>query len=92
MHKTEFVNALMAKTELKKADVVKLVDAYSEVVMEALEKGDNVRLIGFGTFSVSERAARTGRNPHTGAALEIPASRGARFTASRNFKEKLNAK
>ena len=85
MNKSEFITALQAKTGLAKADVTKLVNAYGEVVIEAVSKGEDVRLIGFGTFGTSERAARVGRNPHTG--QEIPAGRVVRFSASANFKE-----
>ena len=59
MNKSEFITALQAKTGLAKADVTKLVNAYGEVVIEAVSKGEDVRLIGFGTFGTSERAART---------------------------------
>ena len=84
MNKSEFITALQAKTGLAKADVTKLVNAYGEVVIEAVSKGEDVRLIGFGTFGTSERAAR---NPHTGQEIQIPAGRVVRFSASANFKE-----
>ena len=80
MNKSEFITALQAKTGLAKADVTKLV-------IEAVSKGEDVRLIGFGTFGTSERAARVGRNPHTGQEIQIPAGRVVRFSASANFKE-----
>ena len=85
MNKSEFITALQAKTGLAKADVTKLVNAYGEVVIEAVSKGEDVRLIGFGTFGTSERAARVG--PHTGQEIHIPAGRVVRFSASANFKE-----
>lgn len=87
MNKSEFITALQAKTGLAKADVTKLVNAYGELVIEAVSKGEDVRLIGFGTFGTSERAARVGRNPHTGQEIQIPAGRVVRFSASANFKE-----
>ena len=79
MNKSEFITALQAKTGLAKADVTKLVNAYGEVVIEAVSKGEDVRLIGFGTFGTSERA--------TGQEIQIPAGRVVRFSASANFKE-----
>ena len=87
MNKSEFITALQAKTGLAKADVTKLVNAYGEVVIEAVSKGEDVRLIGFGTFGTSERAARVGHNPHTGQEIQIPAGRVVRFSAPANFKE-----
>ena len=66
MNKSEFITALQAKTGLAKADVTKLVNAYGEVVIEAVSKGEDVRLIGFGTFGTSERAAHGSGNPDPG--------------------------
>ena len=92
MNKQEFIKVLADKTGLKQADVTKLVNAYGDIVMEALKNGDDVRLLGFGRFCVSERNARTGRNPHTGETIDIPASRLPRFTPSNSFKDLLNTK
>lgn len=90
MNKSDFIAAIQAKTDMSKADVAKLVTAYNEVVMETLAKGDDVRLLGFGTFATSERKAREGRNPHTGETMQIAAGRAVRFSASSNFKEAVN--
>ena len=86
MNKSEFITALQAKTGLAKADVTKLVNAYGEVVIEAVSKGEDVRLIGFGTFEVRERAAKTGRNPRTGETMTIPASKVPAFKAGAALK------
>ncbi len=86
MNKSEFIDAIAAKVGLPKAQVFKLVDAYNETVIEAVAKGDDVRLIGFGTFASSERAARTGRNPQTGATIKIAASKAPKFTAGAQFR------
>ena len=92
MNKQEFIKVLADKTGLKQADVTKLVNAYADTVMEALKNGDDVRLLGFGRFCAAERNARTGRNPHTGEIINIPASRMPRFTPSNNFKDLLKTK
>jgi len=74
MNKGELVAAVAAKAEMTKVDAAKAVEAAMEVVIEALKKGDNVQMIGFGTFEVKQRAARTGRNPRTGEEIKISAS------------------
>ena len=79
MNKSELVDALAAKTELSKAAAGKAVDALVEIITTAVAKGGDVALIGFGTFSTSKRAARTGRNPKTGAALKIAAATVPKF-------------
>ena len=89
MNKSEFITALQAKTGLAKADVTKLVNAYGEVVIEAVSKGEDVRLIGFGTFGTSERAARIGRNPKTKESIEIPASVVPVFKAGKALKDSV---
>ena len=90
MTKQEMIDKIAAKTgETKKAtdDTVK---AFVEVVTEALVAGDKVQLVGFGTFEVRERAARTGKNPQTGEALEIPASKAPAFKAGKALKDAVN--
>ena len=90
MTKQEMIDKIAAKTgETKKAtdDTVK---AFVEVVTEALAAGDKVQLVGFGTFEVRERAARTGKNPQTGEALEIPASKAPAFKAGKALKDAVN--
>ncbi len=79
MNKTEFVAAVAEKAELTKVDAKKAVDAGIEVIRERMKKGDKVTIIGFGTFSVSERAAREGINPQTKKKMHIPARKVVRF-------------
>ena len=86
MNKTELINAVAAKAELSKKDADKAVAAVFAAIEEALVKGDKVQLIGFGTFEVKERAARTGHNPQTGATIEIAASKVPSFKASSALK------
>ncbi len=86
MNKTELINAVAAKAELSKKDADKAVAAVFAAIEEALVKGDKVQLIGFGTFEVKERAARTGHNPQTGATIEIAASKVPGFKASSALK------
>ncbi|MBR3816050.1 MAG: HU family DNA-binding protein [Clostridia bacterium] len=86
MNKTELINAVAAKAEITKKDADKAVAAVLAAIEEALVKGDKVQLIGFGTFEVKERAARTGHNPQTGAAIEIAASKIPSFKASSTLK------
>ncbi len=86
MNKTELINAVAAKAEISKKDADKAVAAVFAAIEEALVKGDKVQLIGFGTFEVKERAARTGHNPQTGATIEIAASKVPGFKASSALK------
>ena len=91
MNKTELIAAIAEKTELSKKDAEKAVKAFTDVVVEELKKGEKIQLVGFGTFEVSERAERTGRNPQTGAEMKIPASKSPKFKAGKAFKDVLNA-
>ena len=75
MNKTEFISAIAEKAELSKKDAEKALKAFTDVVEEELKKGEKIQLVGFGTFEVSERAAREGRNPQTGETMEIKASK-----------------
>ena len=91
MNKTELVAAISEKTELTKKDSEKALKALIDVVAEELKKGEKVQLVGFGTFEVSERAARTGKNPQTGAEIKIAACKAPKFTAGKALKDAVNA-
>ena len=90
MKKVELVEAVAKKAGLTKADAGRAIDATIEAVTKALAKGDKVPLVGFGTFGVSKRAARTGRNPQTGATVKIPARNAVTFKAGSALKEAVN--
>ena len=92
MNKAELVEAIAKKTGGTKASVEGTLDALMETVTVTLTKGDSVALIGFGTFSMSKRAARKGRNPATGAEIKIPASKVAKFSAGAKLKKSVNKK
>jgi len=87
MNKTEFAAAVAEKTELSKKDAEAAVKAFIDVVAEELKAGEKVQLVGFGTFEVSERSARQGRNPQTGETIEIAASRTPKFKAGKALKD-----
>lgn len=89
MTKKELVDVIAAKTEMTKKDSDAALNAVVEAIKEALIKGDDIRLVGFGTFSVKETAARTGRNPKTGEEIKIPAGKKVAFKASKELKEAL---
>lgn len=91
MNKTELVAAIADEAGLSKKDAEKALKAFTDVVTEELKKGEKVQLVGFGTFEVSERAAREGRNPQTGAAMKIAASRAPKFKAGKALKDLINA-
>jgi DNA-binding protein HU-beta len=91
MNKAELVAAIAEKTELSKKDAEAALKAFTDVVAEELKKGDKIQLVGFGTFEVSERAARTGRNPQTGKEMTIPASKAPKFKAGKALKDAINA-
>jgi len=90
MNKAELIDAIADKANASKAATAVLLNATLEAIAEALVKGDNVQLIGFGTFSASERAARTGRNPQTGKELKIAAKNVARFKAGSALSSAMN--
>lgn len=92
MNKTELVAAISEKTELTKKDSEKALKALIDVVAEELKKGEKVQLVGFGTFEVSERAAREGRNPQTGETMTIEASKSPKFKAGKALKDVVNGK
>ncbi len=90
MNKTELIDAVAESAELSKASASRAVDAVLDGVINTLSKGDQVTLVGFGTFEVRDRAARTGRNPRTGEAIQIKASKAPGFKAGKAFKDALN--
>ncbi|MBT6603162.1 MAG: HU family DNA-binding protein [Nitrosomonadales bacterium] len=90
MNKGELINAVAAATDDTKAGAGRAVDAVIESITGALKKGDTVTLIGFGTFKTAKRAARTGRNPQTGAELQIPARTVPSFKAGAALKDAVN--
>lgn len=81
MNKTELINAIAAESGLSKADAAKALNATTAAIAKAVKAGDKVALVGFGTFAPTERPARTGKNPRTGEALEIPAKTVVKFKA-----------
>ena len=91
MKKAEFIKATAAKAGVPQKDAQAVTAAVIEVIKDALKKGDTVPFLGFGTFKVSNRAARTGRNPATGDTIKIKASKYPAFTAGAPLKEKVNA-
>lgn len=93
MNKTELVAAIADQAKLSKKDAEAAVNAFTEVVKKELKKKDGkVQLVGFGTFDVTKRAAREGRNPQTGAKMKIKASKAPRFKAGKALKDAVNAK
>ena len=90
MNKTELINAIAEESGLTKADATRAFDATLSSVTKALTDGDSISLIGFGTFSVKERSARTGRNPQTGEAIQIKASKIPSFKAGKTLKDAVN--
>ena len=91
MNKTELIAAVAEKAELSKKDAEKAVKAFTDAVAEELAKGGKVQLVGFGNFEVSERPAREGRNPQTGASMTIAASKAPKFKAGKALKDMVNA-
>ena len=91
MNKTELIAAVAEKAELSKKDAEKAVKAFTDVVAEELVKGEKIQLVGFGTFEVSERAAREGRNPKSGEKMIIEASKTPKFKAGKALKDQVNA-
>ena len=90
MNKTELIAAIAEKTELSRKDAEKALKAFTEVVEEELKKGEKIQLVGFGTFEVSERAAREGRNPQTGETMQIAASKSPKFKSGKALKDAIN--
>ena len=92
MNKTELVAAMAEEAGLSKKDAEKALKAFTEIVGAQLKKDDKIQLVGFGTFEVSQRAAREGRNPQSGATMKIPASKAPKFKAGKALKDLVNAK
>ena len=90
MNKAELVAAVAEKAEISKKDAEAAVKAFTDVVAEELKKGEKIQLVGFGTFEVSERAARVGRNPQTKQEITIPAAKAPKFKAGKALKDSLN--
>ena len=91
MNKTDLIEIVAKEANLKKKEAEAAVSAVFGAVEQALVNGDKVQLIGFGTFEVKGRAAKTGRNPATGAAIQIAASKQIKFSAGKTLKDKVNA-
>jgi DNA-binding protein HU-beta len=85
MNKTELIAAMAEKAQITKVDVAKALNAYIDVVKQQLAKGEKISLIGFGTFSVVDRPARSGRNPRTGKTIKIAAKKSAKFKAGKGL-------
>ena len=92
MNKTELVAAIADKAGLSKKDAEKALKAFTETVSTQLKKGDKIQLVGFGTFEVTKRAAREGRNPQTNEVMKIPASKAPKFKAGKALKDLVNKK
>jgi DNA-binding protein HU-beta len=90
MNKTELTTAMAEQAGISKKDAEKALKAFTDVVTDELKKGGKVQLVGFGTFEVSERAAREGRNPQTNEPLQLPASKAPKFKAGKALKDMLN--
>ncbi|MDY7117507.1 HU family DNA-binding protein [Halomonas sp. SSL-5] len=90
MNKSELIEAIAASADIPKASAARALDAMVDSVTDSLKKGDSVSLVGFGTFQVKERAARTGRNPQTGQPIEIKAAKVPGFKAGKALKDSVN--
>ena len=90
MNKTELVAAIAEQAEISKKDAEKALKAFTDVVAEELKKGEKIQLVGFGTFEVRAREARTGRNPRTKETIQIPASKQPVFKAGKSFKDAVS--
>ena len=91
MNKTELIAAVAEKAEISKKDSEKALKAFIDVVTDELKNGEKIQLVGFGTFEVSERAAREGRNPQTGKTMKIEACKAPKFKAGKALKDAINA-
>jgi DNA-binding protein HU-beta len=90
VNKSELIDHVAKKADLSKTKAQEVIEAVFEGIKASLKKGGEVRLVGFGTFSVAKRAATTGRNPRTGAAIKIPARKQPKFKAGKELKEAVN--
>ena len=91
MTKNDLIKTVAGKAEMTQKDVSKVVDSLIETIVEGVASGEKIQFVGFGSFEVVERAARTGRNPQTGEAIEISASKTPKFKAGKAFKDAVNA-
>ena len=91
MNKQELVDAVASAVGISKSAAGEAVDAFVAVVTQAVVEGEGVQLVGFGTFSTGQRAARTGRNPRTGETIQIAAAKTVKFTAGKAFKDSVNS-
>ena len=91
MNKAELIAAIAENAEISKKDAEKALKAFTDVVTNELKNGQKVQLVGFGTFEVSERVAREGRNPATNKTIKIPASKAPKFKAGKALKDEINA-
>jgi DNA-binding protein HU-beta len=91
MNKVELIAKVAKETKLTNRDATEVIEATMENIMKALQEGDEVRLVGFGTFSVTRRKASEGRNPRTGEPIAIPETRNPKFRAGRNFKKAVSS-
>ncbi|MBN9383467.1 MAG: HU family DNA-binding protein [Chitinophagaceae bacterium] len=89
MNKAELIDKIAADADISKKEANAVLDSFTEAIAKTLKKGDKVTLVGFGTFSVSKRAARTGRNPQTGATIKIKAKKVAKFKAGKELAAKI---
>ena len=90
MTKADLIESVAAKLDLPKGQAERAVNLVFEDIVKGLRNGDKINISGFGTFAVSERKARTGRNPKTGESIDIPASKSAKFKAGKSLKDELN--
>ncbi len=90
MNKTDLISAVAEKSELSKKDTERFLKAFEEAVGEELAKGGKIQLVGFGTFEISSRKEREGRNPRTGEPIKIPSSKTVKFKAGKSLKEMVN--
>ncbi len=90
MNRSELISAIVTASEVDKKTVEKVVDATFSQIVGTLAKGEEIRLVGFGSFKVSDRKARKGKNPRTGEAIDIPAAKAAVFKPGKELKDKLN--
>jgi DNA-binding protein HU-beta len=91
MNKQDLIDAIATQTDISKTQAGEVLDTLFDTIKDAVAKGDTVQLVGFGSFGSGQRAARTGRNPSTGAPIEIAAAKTVKFTAGKAFKDAVNA-
>ncbi len=92
MNKSDFIDAIASNADVTKSTAAKVVNSFIDVVGDTMSNGDSITLVGFGTFLVRDRQARTGRNPQTGETMQIPAAKVPAFKAGKALKDKVNVK